>query len=126
VRLVERRPDDHPVHEDTEQEHGRHDRDDGIVGIEPEIFRHRPGAVHRKHQELAMGEIDDAQHAEDQRQADAHERVDAADEQAGEDELPDGCHRSRSRRDGSERAARERGLAPGHHVSAGSSSAAAP
>src|SRR5262249_46400943 len=82
-----------------------------IVGIEPEIFRHRPGAVHREHQELAVGEVDDAQHAEDQRQADAHERVDAADEQTGDDQLSDGCHRPRSRRDGNARAARQRGRA---------------
>ena len=39
-----------------------------------------------------MGEVDDAQHAEDQRQADAHQRVDAADQDAGEDELDERAH----------------------------------
>ena len=128
VRLVERRHDDQAVHHDPEQEHGRHDRHDGIVWVEAEIPRHRPGAVHRDHQEFAVGEIDDAQHAENQRQPDAHQGIDAADEQAGKDELADGGHGpvGDPRCATSECRVVPRGSAPGCHVSAGSSSAAAP
>jgi hypothetical protein len=39
-------------------------------------------------------EIDDAQHAENERKAHAHERIDAADKNAGEDELSDRDHRT--------------------------------
>ena len=34
-----------------------------------------------------MGEVDDAQNAEDQGQADAHQCIDAADQHAGQDKL---------------------------------------
>src|SRR5262245_5486016 len=42
-----------------------------------------------------MGEVDHPQHAEDQREADAHQGIDAADENAGEDELAERGHGAR-------------------------------
>ncbi len=94
VRLVERGRDDEPVHQHAEQEHGRHDGDDRHIGVEAEQLGDRPGAVHREHQEFAVREVDDAQHAEGEREADAHQGVDAADENAGKDQLADGNHRA--------------------------------
>ena len=40
-----------------------------------------------------MSEVDDAQDAENQRQPDAHQRVDAADQKIRNDELYDSVHR---------------------------------
>src|SRR5262249_22155942 len=51
--------------------------------------------IHAEHEEFAMGEVDHPQHAEDQREPDAHQRVDAADENAGEDELAERGHGAR-------------------------------
>ncbi len=45
--------------------------------------------IHPEHHELALGEIHDLDDAEDQRDADADQRVDAADEQAVDDGLDD-------------------------------------
>jgi hypothetical protein len=43
--------------------------------------------VHPQHHEVALREVDNAHDAEDEHQPDAHERVDAADEQSGGDVL---------------------------------------
>jgi hypothetical protein len=45
------------------------------------------GEVHPQHHEVALGEVDDPHDAEDQREADAHERVDAAHEQPRDEVL---------------------------------------
>ena len=55
--------------------------------IDAELVGEKEGDVHPDHHEFALGEIDDLDHAEDQRDADADERVDAADEQAVDDGL---------------------------------------
>ena len=43
------------------------------------------GRVHPQHQQVAVGEVDDAHHAEDDGQADADEGVDAADQNAADE-----------------------------------------
>jgi hypothetical protein len=68
VRLAEAGADDEPIGRGAEQEHRRDHDDCGEIGIDPAEAAERPGAVHGDHQELAMGEVDDARHAEDQRQ----------------------------------------------------------
>jgi hypothetical protein len=52
------------------------------TGIETKSDSEKEGDVHPDHHEFALGEIDDLDHAEDQRHANADERVNAADEQA--------------------------------------------
>ncbi len=43
--------------------------------------------IHAEHHEVAMGEIHDAHHAEDDAEANAHQAVGAADQQAGRHRL---------------------------------------
>lgn len=38
------------------------------------------GEIHAQHEEIALGKIDDAHHAEDEAEPDAHQAVDAAEE----------------------------------------------
>ena len=64
-----------------------------MYGLSPASGDSAQAPYMREHQKFAVREVDDAQHAEDQRQADAHQRIDAADEDAGKDELPERGHR---------------------------------
>jgi len=45
------------------------------------------GEVHAEHQELALSEIDDAHHAEDDSKADAHQAVNCPDQEASDERL---------------------------------------
>jgi hypothetical protein len=77
-RVVERRPEGE---EQERRERQREDRVELPQGEAPEA------GVHAQHQELAVGEVHDVHDAEDQRQAHGHQRVDQADEDAGEERL---------------------------------------
>ena len=72
-------------HADDEQHRHRHDQRDDRV--DAELGGEEEADVHPDHHEFALGEIDDLDHAEDQRDADADERVNPADEQAVDDGL---------------------------------------
>src|SRR3954466_6100915 len=72
-----------------EHGHGDQERDDRI---DAEPGREEVADVHSQHHELALGEIHDLHDAEDERDADAHERIDAPDEQAVDDGLRDDFH----------------------------------
>ena len=43
--------------------------------------------IHAQHQEVALGKVDDAHDPEDQPEADAHQAVDGADQQPGDERL---------------------------------------
>ena len=49
--------------------------------------------IHAKHHEIALGEIDDAHHAEDQPEPDAHQAVDRTDQEAGGQRLQEAFQR---------------------------------
>ena len=51
----------------------------------PELLLEQVDGVERHHQRRAMGEVDDVQHAVDQRQPQRHQRIDRAGGQAVED-----------------------------------------
>ena len=74
-------------HEDAEQEQAGKHHDDGEVGFGMECLREEISAIHRDHQELAVGEVDDAHHPEGQGQPNADQAVDAAEQYAGDDRL---------------------------------------
>ena len=65
------------------------DRRGGDAGEERQAERraHEVHGVGAEHEELAVGEVDHAEDAEDQRQADAHQRVHRAAHQTLEDQL---------------------------------------
>ena len=79
--------DEEMLHQDADDEQHRHRDDERHDRIDPELGGKKEADVHADHHEFALGEIDDLHHAEDQRHADAHERVDSADEQAVHDGL---------------------------------------
>src|SRR5215208_2413136 len=82
------------MYKHAEKKHCRHHHHNGDERVEPDDSGDCPRTVHGYHQKLAMREVDDAQHAEDERQAHAHERINAADEKSGIDELPERDHAS--------------------------------
>ncbi len=76
---------------DRSGERGAHDRRD--VGAEKrqhaEAGHQVVGDVHAEHHEIAVGEVHDPHDAEDEAEADAHQPVDAADQQARSQGLKD-------------------------------------
>ena len=79
--------DQEMLDQDTGNKQHRHRHDERYQWIDAELVGEKEGDVHPDHHEFALGEIDDLDHAEDQRDADADERVNAADEQAVDDGL---------------------------------------
>ena len=72
-------------HADHEQH--RHRNKQRSKRIDAELVGEKEGDIHPDHHEFALGEVDDLDHAEDQRDADTDERVDSADKQAVDDGL---------------------------------------
>ena len=56
--------------DDAEQEQSGHDQEEGEIGVQYEHRVGREGRVHAEHDELALGEVDDPDDAEDQVQPD--------------------------------------------------------
>jgi hypothetical protein len=80
------------AHEQEVAEHadgGEDQRRDRHGGRRPAAERgpHHERGVHRQHDEIAVGEVDDVHHAPDQREARREQGVDGADEQAADDDL---------------------------------------
>ncbi len=78
--------DDVTDHEqDRSGDKGRHVGSDDIAEDRIDAKRDEEivGGVHAEHHEIALGEIDDPHHAENQREANAHQSVDRAEQQAG-------------------------------------------
>jgi len=67
-------------HADDEQD--RHRNGKRHQRVYSEVGGKEEADVHTDHHELALGEVHDFHDAENQRHADAHKRVDSADEQA--------------------------------------------
>ena len=68
--------------EEEEGDHGQAEQ-----GRDLEVLEAHPGEVHADHHHLAVREVDDAHDAEDHRQAERHQPVDHAGEQAVDDGL---------------------------------------
>jgi hypothetical protein len=86
--------------DDRPGEKGRYDRPG--IGTEkcqhPVSRRQIERGVHAQHQEIALGEIDDAHRAEDDVEPDAHQGIGAADQNAGRERLPEIDHQKWHRR----------------------------
>ena len=83
---------DDPAHDqrvddeaDDEEQRDRHEHDE--VGIDREGDERPEGEVHPEHQELAVGEVDDAHDAEDQGEPDRDQGVDPPEQDRRDDEL---------------------------------------
>ena len=66
----------------ADQEERRNEDRQGEVGIDAELRLQEIRAVERQHQQAAVGEVDDVQHAVDQREPERDQRVDRADGEA--------------------------------------------
>ena len=84
VLAVRGRADDEALQAVAEHEKQRRQTDRGEIGIEAEPLVGEERREHRGGQQRAMGEVDDVQHAVDQRQAERDQRVDRAGHQAVE------------------------------------------
>ena len=77
--------DQQPVEHEPETEGaGDHDRQGG-VGIDADQPPEIEDGIHGQHQQAAMGEVDDVQHAVDQRQPDGDQHIDSAGQKAVQD-----------------------------------------
>ena len=94
---------DKAVHQPADREDDRpgEKRRDDRPGIGAEKSQHAVSGrqikrgVHAEHQEIALGEIDDPHRAEDDVEPDAHQRIGAADQDAGRERLPEIDHLKR-------------------------------
>ena len=89
VRRVDDAIDELALDDEAGDEQDRGGTHESDVRIDAEPGGAEPGQVHRPHHEVAVGEVHDAHHAEDQREADRHQAVDAAEEQAADHRLDD-------------------------------------
>jgi hypothetical protein len=79
--------DQEMLQEHADDEQDRHRDGKRHQGVYSEVGGKEEADVHADHHELALGEVHDFHDAENQRNADAHKRVDSADEQAVHDGL---------------------------------------
>ncbi len=82
--------DDEAEHEHDRTAQDRHGEGAKFAtqqGLDAECRGQIQSEIHADHQELALGEVDDPHDAEDQTKADAHQRIDAADQQPGDERL---------------------------------------
>ena len=81
------RPEDDPLHRERERDHDGEAEDDPRpqrpVPLRGERQRVGPG-----HDQLAVGEVDEPEHAEDEADPDGHQRVDRAEAGGVDEHLP--------------------------------------
>ena len=85
VLAMRGRADDEALQPVAEQEEQRREPERREIGIEAEQLVREERREHRGGQQRAMREVDDVQHAVDQRQPERDQRVDGAGHQAVED-----------------------------------------
>lgn len=90
---VQHAVDDGPLQERSEEPHHRVDDHHGDERVDPRHGEEEVREVHPHHHQLAVGEVDDPHHPEDDGQADADEGVGSSHEDAGEQRLQEEVHR---------------------------------
>ncbi|BCQ28747.1 hypothetical protein NK8_69370 (plasmid) [Caballeronia sp. NK8] len=88
----EQRLDDEALDQHAEGEQKQGDRHRGYIRVPAELRGEQPHGVHADHQQFAVREVDHPHDAEDQRQADADDRVRAAQQQAVDEKLQKNGH----------------------------------
>ena len=76
----------------ADRRHDRHDDDDGEQGIEPERVGRHQRDIGGEHDQIAMGDVDEPHHAEDQGKSGGEHGVEPADQHALDDDV-DPFHR---------------------------------
>jgi hypothetical protein len=93
------RADERPLDDHPDDEHRGHRQQQAEEQVEVQVHGQRVAEVGAQDHHDALGDVDDVEHAEDQRQPDGHQRVDAAAEHAVDHGVQDlGCHRPPPRR----------------------------
>ena len=87
-----KRLDDQALDDESEEEQRRHDEHYGQVRIDSEQRVSQEGAIHAEHHQLARGEVDHPDDAEDEVEPDAHQPVDAAKQNADDKHVQYGAH----------------------------------
>jgi hypothetical protein len=93
-RLVQQWLDQQALHQQADDEHRRHHYEKRRIRVDAGPGVDEIGAVHADHQDFAVGEIGDADDPENERQADADQAVDAAKQQAVNQDRDDVVHSS--------------------------------
>jgi hypothetical protein len=81
------RLDDDSLHHDAEHEEERRRHRDRQVRVDAAPHEEPVGGVHRQHHHRPVGEVDDAEHAENQGQPAGDEPVHAAEQETADDGL---------------------------------------
>lgn len=92
---IEQRLNDKTLHKRSHDEEQHDGRYRGDVRMQPQMRIEQVDRVHSDHQELAVGKVDDPHDTENQGQADADDRVNAAEQDAVDQELDENFHRKR-------------------------------
>ena len=79
------RPDEGPLDRDPDEEHRRDGHQQADKQVDVQVHGQHVAEVRAEHDQDALGDVDDVEHAEDQRQPDRHQRVDTAAENAVDD-----------------------------------------
>src|SRR5229473_858766 len=89
---VEHAIDQRPLQQGAQHEECRHGEDDRDERVHAGQLEEEEGDVHAHHHQVPLREVGDAHDAEDEREANAVERIDAPDEDAAEDRLHQDGH----------------------------------
>ena len=89
------RADEDELQRDAEREAQRGDDQDPHEGIDVQPREQRVAEVRAEDDQRALGDVDDLHHAEGQREAAGHQRVDAAGQDAQQAGLDEEVHRLR-------------------------------
>ena len=74
------------------EDHGQQDDGQGQVGVDLQISEEAVDDIHRHHQVVGVGEVHQLHNAENERQANADQGINAAHQQAGNDALKEWGH----------------------------------
>ena len=96
VRFVVQGLDDQALDRHAEQAHRRRDQKHRHIRAHAPLAVGVITAVHAQHDQLALGEVDDAHHAKDQVQADADQAINAPQQQAEHQHIDQITHESLS------------------------------
>src|SRR5262249_2386867 len=85
--MAAQRPDERPVDGDAEDEHRRYRDQQADEQVDVQVHGEHVAEIGADNDQDALGDMDDAEHAEDQRQPASHRRIHPADQYPVDDGL---------------------------------------
>src|SRR6185312_10803586 len=89
---IQQRLNDDLLHEGAQREQDDHHGHESDIRMDAQVDRHEIDEIHADHQELAMGEVHDTHHPEDEREPQADDGVDATQKEAVDEQLKKDVH----------------------------------